>query len=45
MQVYDIEFKCFKYISDYANDESSNDWIENCNKGARKFLSLYPHCK
>ena len=44
-KVYDIEFKCFKYISDYANDESSNDWIENCNKGAGKFLSLYPHCK
>ena len=44
-KVYDIEFKCFKHISDYANDESSNDWIENCNKGAGKFLSLYPHCK
>ena len=44
-KVYDIEFKCFKYISDYANDESSNDWIENCNKGAGMFLSLYPHCK
>ena len=44
-KVNDIEFKCFKYISDYANDESSNDWIENCNKGAGKFLSLYPHCK
>ena len=44
-KVYDIEFKCFKYISDYANEESSNDWMENCNKGAGKFLSLYPHCK
>ena len=40
-----IEFKCFKYISDYANDESSNDWIENCHKGAGEFLSLYPECK
>ena len=40
-----IEFKCFKYISDYANDESSNDWIENCHKGASEFLSLYPDCK
>ena len=44
-KVYDVEFKCFKYISDYANDDSSNDWIENCNKGAGKFLSLFPHCK
>ena len=44
-KVYNIEFKCFKYISDYANEESSNDWIENCNKGAEMFLSLYPNCK
>ena len=40
-----IKFKCFKYISDYANEDSSNDWIENCHKGARDFLSLYPNCK
>ncbi len=44
-KVHDIEFKCFKYISDYANNESSNDWKENCNKGADMFLSLYPNCK
>ena len=44
-KLHDIEFKCFKYISDYANDESSNDWIENCHKGASEFLSLYPDCK
>ena len=39
-KVCNIEFKCFKYISDYANEESSNDWIENCHKGASEFLSL-----
>ena len=44
-KLHAIEFKCFKYISDYANDESSNDWIENCHKGASEFLSLYPDCK
>ena len=44
-KLYEIEFKCFKYISDYANDESSNDWIENCHKGAGEFLSLYHECK
>ena len=44
-KLYEIEFKCFKYISDYANDESSNDWVENCHKGASEFLSLYPECK
>ena len=44
-KLHAIEFKCFKYISDYANDDSSNDWIENCHKGASEFLSLYPDCK
>ena len=44
-KINNIEFKCYKYISDYANDESSNDWIENCHKGAGEFLSLYPECK
>ena len=44
-KIHNIEFKCYKYISDYANDDSSNDWIENCNKGSTHFLSLYPTCK
>ena len=43
-KIKDIDFKCFKYISDYANHDSSNDWIENCHKGASEFLSLYPDC-
>ena len=43
--IHNIEFKCYKYISDYANDDSSNDWIENCHKGSRNFMSLYPNCK
>jgi len=44
-KIKNIDFKCFKYISDYANDQSSNDWKENCHKGASDFLSLYPYCK
>ena len=44
-KIYNISFKCYKYISDYANDESSHDWMENCHKGANKFISLYPNCK
>ena len=32
-----IDFKCFKYISDNADDEASSDWIENCKKGAKLF--------
>ena len=44
-KIHNISFKCYKYISDYANDDSSNDWIENCHKGANNFKSLYPNCK
>ena len=32
-----IEFKCFKYISDNADNNASSDWIENCKKGAKLF--------
>jgi adenosylhomocysteine nucleosidase len=32
-----IDFKCFKYISDNADDSASIDWIENCKKGAKLF--------
>ena len=44
-KIKNIDFKCFKYISDYANEQSSNDWKENCHKGANDFLSLFPNCK
>ena len=44
-KIYNISFKCYKYISDYANDDSSNDWMENCHKGAKNFIKLYPDCK
>ena len=27
---FDVSFRCFKYISDKTNQDSSNDWI-NCN--------------
>ena len=40
-----IKFKCFKYISDYANENSNNDWIDNCSKGAKLFSELYPQLK
>ena len=32
-----IEFKCFKYISDNADENATSDWIENCKKGAKSF--------
>ena len=32
-----VRFKCFKYISDNADDNAPSDWIENCKKGAKLF--------
>ena len=35
-----IEFRCFKYISDNANKNADNDWNKNLEKGASAFASL-----
>ena len=35
----DINFRCFKFISDNADTNASSDWIENCKKGAKLFHS------
>ena len=32
-----IKFRCFKFISDNADNNASVDWIENCKKGAKLF--------
>ena len=32
-----INFRCFKYISDNADENATSDWIENCKKGAKLF--------
>ena len=32
-----IDFRCFKYITDNANDNAPSDWIDNCKKGAKLF--------
>jgi len=32
-----INFRCFKFISDNANETASNDWVKNCEKGAKLF--------
>ena len=33
----DINFRCFKFISDSADDNASKDWMENCKNGAKLF--------
>jgi len=32
-----INFRCFKFISDHADEAASIDWIKNCEKGAKLF--------
>ena len=37
---YDVEFRCFKYISDKADENAASDWNENIRKGNRLFQEL-----
>jgi|TARA_B100000424_G_C22689196_1_gene376827 adenosylhomocysteine nucleosidase len=37
---YDVDFKCFKYISDNVDDNSASDWNENVKKGNQLFQEL-----
>ena len=39
-QKMNIKFKCFKYISDNADGNSSNDWKENLKKGSNLFYGF-----
>ena len=32
-----IKFRCFKYVSDNADENAPNEWLENCKKGAKLF--------
>tara|TARA_B100000963_G_scaffold296188_1_gene267303 strand:- start:512 stop:1045 length:534 start_codon:yes stop_codon:yes gene_type:complete len=32
-----ISFRCFKFISDNADESANVDWVENCKKGAKLF--------
>ncbi|MDA9605175.1 5'-methylthioadenosine nucleosidase [Alphaproteobacteria bacterium] len=36
-----VKFRCFKYITDNANENSAKDWIENCQNGAKEFYELH----
>ena len=33
-----IRFKCFKFISDHADEGANNDWIENVSLGKKLFV-------
>ena len=34
----DIDFRCFKYVSDQADDNASQDWKENVARGKKLFI-------
>ena len=36
-----VEFRCFKYITDEADKNSNNDWLQNCKKGAKDFYKFH----
>ena len=33
-----INFRCFKFISDNADETAKNDWVKNCQKGVKLFV-------
>ena len=32
-----VKFRCFKYVSDNADENAPNEWVENCKKGVKLF--------
>lgn len=36
-----VEFKCFKYISDSADESADTNWLENIQKGEEHFIKIY----
>ena len=32
-----VKFRCFKYVSDNADENAPSDWTKNCKKGAKLF--------
>lgn len=35
-----IEFECYKYVSDFADEEAEQDWKNNVNKGTQMFKQI-----
>ena len=34
----DLKFRCFKYISDNADEDANDDWIKNVSEGKKLFI-------
>lgn len=37
---FGVEFHCYKYISDDADDTAASEWIENVSSGEEQFIEL-----
>lgn len=38
--IMNIPFRCFKFISDHANQSASQDWEKNCAMGQSAFINM-----
>ena len=36
-----IDFKCYKYVSDRADESADTTWLENVSKGEEHFIKIY----
>lgn len=39
-KIHNVEFDCFKYISDNADNDAPDNWKDNCSKGFKLFVEL-----
>ena len=37
---FDINFSCYKYVSDFADADAAGTWQENVSKGANNFMEI-----
>ena len=36
-----VNFKCFKYVSDSADESADTTWLENVAKGEEDYINVY----
>lgn len=36
-----VEFRCYKYVSDGANEDSATDWIESVSNGEPHYIEVF----
>ena len=37
---YNVVLDCYKYVSDFADENSTTDWAKNCADGADEFMAI-----